>query len=37
MRDGVKWQSKAYGKTDLLNTIREMIKDGYSRFEIKET
>jgi hypothetical protein len=34
--DNGHWHSqRAYGKTDLFNCIRAMMKDGYTEFEIK--
>jgi len=35
MKGGCAHEQKCYGKTDLFNCLREMMKDGYTTFTIK--
>jgi len=35
MDGGYAHQQNAYGKTDLFSTLRQIMKDGYTTFEIK--
>jgi hypothetical protein len=35
MEGGYAHQQHAYGKTDLFSILREMMKDGYTTFQIK--